>query len=204
MNTKASKIGIILLFILCLVACDSRKSASEILQEIEESQSQRQADDQARLDKESSKAEALRRQQEREGIEPEAEVSEEAESSQDSASSEEVDVSPEQDQTEDANQQSSQNFTKADANSQARYYLIHTSASEADIRQQLRVEGYSADEIDHAIAASGADWYEQAADRAWYYSETQNFSRAELVDQLMYDGFTAEQAEYGAAYIFGY
>ena len=45
---------------------------------------------------------------------------------------------------------------------------------------------------------SGADWNEQAAEKAKSYMSCSAFSRGGLITELEYDQFTQAQVEYGA------
>ena len=82
--------------------------------------------------------------------------------------------------------------------SEAKSYLNYTAFSYKGLIEQLKYEGYSAEESTYGADNCGADWNEQAAKMAKQYINYTSFSRAGLIEQLEYEGFTAEQAEYGA------
>lgn len=83
--------------------------------------------------------------------------------------------------------------------SSARDYLNVMAFSHSGLIDQLKFEGYSAEEAAYAADNCGADWNEQAAKKAQEYLNTMSFSRSGLVEQLQFEGFTAEQAEYGVS-----
>ena len=64
--------------------------------------------------------------------------------------------------------------------------------------EQLEYEGFSTSAAVYAADNCGADWNEQAANKAQTYMQIFSFSRRRLIEQLEYDGFTSAQAEYGA------
>lgn len=190
MKFKLRKFGpIFIIFLLVLTACNKRQSASELVQEIEAKQSSQLAELLSERASNSSSAPAVSHEESATKPDEPSQEFEPAESEetviQEESSSETVKV-------------------KVDALSQAKFYVRRTNLSEWDLRNQLRIEGYSPDEIDYAVMNCGADWNLQAAGRAQYYYDTQSFSRAELYDQLLQDGFTPDQAEYGAVFVIGY
>lgn len=56
----------------------------------------------------------------------------------------------------------------------------------------------SAAEAAYGADNCGADWYEQAANKAADYLSFMSFSKSQLIEQLEFEGFTSAQAEYGA------
>ena len=64
--------------------------------------------------------------------------------------------------------------------------------------EQLEYEKFSHEDAVYAADNCGADWNEQAAEKAKAYLDMMSFSRDGLIEQLEYDGFTNEQAVYGA------
>lgn len=76
-------------------------------------------------------------------------------------------------------------------------YLDFTSFSHKSLINQLEFEGYSSDNAKFAADYCGADWYEQAAEKAQEYLDFTSFSRSSLISQLKFEGFTQDQAEYG-------
>lgn len=63
----------------------------------------------------------------------------------------------------------------------------------------MEYEGFSNEAATYAADNCGADWNEQAAQKAQDYMDFSSFSRSGLIDQLLYEGFTQEQAEYGVS-----
>jgi hypothetical protein len=76
-------------------------------------------------------------------------------------------------------------------------YLNYSSFSYEGLIGQLEFEGYSTAEATYAVDNCGADWNEQAAQKAQEYLDYSSFSRSELIGQLEFEGFTNEQAVYG-------
>ncbi len=82
---------------------------------------------------------------------------------------------------------------------QAKRYLSISAFSYSGLIDQLKYEGYTAEEATYGADNCGADWNEQAARQAKSYMKLMSFSRQGLIDQLKYEGFTQAQAEYGAS-----
>jgi len=76
-------------------------------------------------------------------------------------------------------------------------YLEMSGFSRAGLIDQLKFEGYSAEDATVAVDSLNVDWKEQAARSAESYLEMSGFSRSGLIDQLKFEGYTQEQAEYG-------
>lgn len=83
--------------------------------------------------------------------------------------------------------------------SKAKQYLSVSAFSYSGLIDQLKYEGYTAEEATYGADNCGADWNEQAAKKAQQYMDLMSFSRQRLIDQLKYEGFTQAQAEYGAS-----
>ena len=79
----------------------------------------------------------------------------------------------------------------------ANNYLNFTAFSYNGLIDQLKFEGYTAEEAKYGADHCGADWMEQAVKSAESYLEYSAFSREGLIDQLEFEGFTHEQAVYG-------
>ena len=75
-------------------------------------------------------------------------------------------------------------------------YLDYSGFSKKSLKDQLKYEGYSSDEIDYAIKNCDADWKEECAEKAQQYLDYGSFSKSGLRDQLEYEGFTSEQIDY--------
>ena len=78
----------------------------------------------------------------------------------------------------------------------AKQYLDYSGFSKKSLKDQLKYEGFSSDEIDYAIKKCGADWNEECAEKAQEYLDFSSFSKQGLKDQLEYEGFTDAQIEY--------
>lgn len=77
-------------------------------------------------------------------------------------------------------------------------YLDLMAFSYSGLIEQLEFEGYTTEDATFVVDNCGADWNEQAAEKAADYLDLMGFSRYGLIDQLMFEGFTYEQAVYGA------
>lgn len=77
-------------------------------------------------------------------------------------------------------------------------YLRYSSFSYNGLVEQLEYEGFSHEDAVYAVDNCGADWKEQAVEKAKSYLEYSSFSYDGLIEQLEYEGFTHEEAVYGA------
>lgn len=75
-------------------------------------------------------------------------------------------------------------------------YINYSDFSEQKLRDQLKYEGFTEDEIDYAIDNVIADYNQEASDRATIYYTTQSLSKARVIQQLEYEGYTQSQIEY--------
>ena len=92
---------------------------------------------------------------------------------------------------------------ETDVMSAAAFHLDGAGVSKESLRTVLENNGFTSEEIDYAMENCGADWYEQAKMCATEYMEYMSFSYKGLVVQLKFEGFTDEEAEFGAAELYG-
>lgn len=81
----------------------------------------------------------------------------------------------------------------------ARLYLLSAPFSYNRLVQELKNEGFSAEQASAAADSCGADWNMQAERAAKEYLKRRTMTQDGLEEQLKYDGFTDEQAKHGAA-----
>ena len=75
--------------------------------------------------------------------------------------------------------------------------LDYVAVSYNGMAELLEYMGYSETEAKYGADNCGADWFNEAKEKAEEYLKYSPFSKQGLIDQLEYDGFTREQAEYG-------
>ncbi len=80
----------------------------------------------------------------------------------------------------------------------ARNYMNSGNYSEAELIQQLMLDGYTRDQAVFAARNSGIDWFSAAQQQAEAHLRASYHTTEELIDLLELDGFSREEAEYGA------
>ena len=73
-------------------------------------------------------------------------------------------------------------------------------SSQKEIEDQLKENGYTADEIKFAMDNCGADWKEQAIIQAMMHLAAGGNSKANVISVMKYEGYSDEYAEYAANY----
>lgn len=76
----------------------------------------------------------------------------------------------------------------------AKEYLQMSGFSRTGLIDQLKHEGFSADEARIAVEAADPDWVDQAINSAKSYISSGSFSRRSLIEQLSHDGFADHEA----------
>lgn len=76
-------------------------------------------------------------------------------------------------------------------------YVFNT---QSEIEEQLKENGYSAEEVKYAIEHCGADWKEQAVIEAMIHLAAGGSSKESVMDLMEYDGYSKELATYAANY----
>lgn len=79
----------------------------------------------------------------------------------------------------------------------ARVYLRISPYSYQGLKDKLKTDKYTDEEINYAVNNCGANWNEQAIKKAKAYLKTDSYSYIALVDRLSSDRFTDSQAKYG-------
>ena len=82
------------------------------------------------------------------------------------------------------------------AQRKAENYLSSAAFSLAGLREQLIFDGFSADDVEHALSLCDADWREQALRCANSYLSLTPFSLSGLRAQLLFEHFTEEECTY--------
>lgn len=106
---------------------------------------------------------------------------------------------PEDDDDFESEEETTEAATTGESNalSKAGSYLYDLGGfSKKRLKEQLKYEGFTDSECDYAIKNCGADWKEQAAQKAQSYMDTSSFSKERLRDQLEYEGFNKKQINY--------
>lgn len=88
-------------------------------------------------------------------------------------------------------------YTLDNAKDTAGNYLEYMHMSRTGLINQLEFDGFASDDAVTAVDSLGANWNEQAALQAQWYTQYTEWNGAHLRDQLEWDGFTTEQAKYG-------
>ncbi len=78
----------------------------------------------------------------------------------------------------------------------AKDYLDYAAFSRQGLIDQLKYEGFNAEDATYAVDKIKVNWKEQAVRKAKDYLDYSAFSRQGLIDQLKYDGFNNEEATY--------
>lgn len=78
----------------------------------------------------------------------------------------------------------------------AKRYLPVGDFSRSKLIDQLKYEGFSAEDAEYGVDNCGANWNQEAVDSAAAYLKLFGFSSQRLTEQLQYDGFTQSQIEY--------
>ena len=77
-------------------------------------------------------------------------------------------------------------------------HILKSCHSNQGLVDQLEYEGFSRAEAVYGVDNCGADWNEQAYQKALSYLDFTSFSKEGLIEQLEFEGFTHEQAVFGA------
>lgn len=87
----------------------------------------------------------------------------------------------------------------------ARSYLGISAFSYTGLIRQLEYEGFTTSEATYAADHCGADWNEQAVEKALSYLDLKSdWTRSSLIEQLEFEGFTYDQASYGVEHCGGF
>lgn len=83
--------------------------------------------------------------------------------------------------------------------SKAQSYLNLTGFSRTGLIDQLKFEGFSAEDATFGADNAGADWNAECAQKAQSYIDMTSFSRDGLAEQLAFEGFLPAEIEFGLA-----
>jgi len=78
----------------------------------------------------------------------------------------------------------------------AREYADNVTISEGRLRDQLKSEQFSDEDIEYALKKLDVNWYDAAASRAQSYVEYFGLGEAEIREQLEFEQYSYDQIEY--------